>query len=68
MSNKPMTKNVNAAASAPLDFAVPALLVRHLVAPRSERRPPAKIRLEQALGPDLARRLLTSLAAEPPHK
>lgn len=26
------------------------------------RRPPAKVRLEEALGPDLARRLLTSLS------
>lgn len=67
MSNEPMTEDMNAAA-APLDNTVPELLIRHLVAPSSERRPPAKIRLEQALGPDLARRLLTSLAAEPPHK
>ena len=30
------------------------------------RRPPAKVRLEEALGPELARRLLTSLAAKRP--
>ena len=28
------------------------------------RRPPAKVRLEEALGPELARKLLTSLAAK----
>jgi hypothetical protein len=28
------------------------------------RRPPAKVRLEEALGPDLARRLLRSLSTE----
>ena len=28
------------------------------------RRPPAKVRLEEALGPELARKLVTSLAAK----
>ena len=30
------------------------------------RRPPAKVRLEEALGPELARKLLSSLAAKRP--
>lgn len=29
-----------------------------------DRRPPAKVRLEEALGPELTRKLLTSLAAK----
>ena len=29
-----------------------------------DRRPPAKVRLEEALGPELARKLLRSLAAK----
>jgi len=31
-----------------------------------DRRPPAKVRLEEALGPEFARRLLSSLAAKRP--
>jgi len=31
-----------------------------------DRRPPAKVRLEEALGPELARRLVRSLAAKRP--
>ena len=31
-----------------------------------DRRPPAKVRLEEALGPELARRLVSSLAAKRP--
>jgi hypothetical protein len=39
------------------------LLLRHCfaLAGGDDRRPPAKVRLEQAVGPELARRLLTSL-------
>jgi hypothetical protein len=29
-----------------------------------DRRPPAKVRLEEALGPDLTRKLLASLSGE----
>jgi hypothetical protein len=60
---------MDAAAPAPVSTSVPALLVRHLAnPPRVIGRVPAKIRLEQALGPELARRLLTSLASAPRHK
>ena len=31
-----------------------------------EHRPPAKVRLEEALGPELAQKLLSSLAAKRP--
>ena len=40
------------------------ILLRHCLAlfgPRGERRAPARVRLEEALGPELARRLLSSL-------
>jgi hypothetical protein len=33
----------------------------------SHRRPPAKVRLEEALGPELARKLLRSLSAAERH-
>ena len=41
------------------------LLLRHCLAfdETELRRPPARVRLEEALGPDLARRLVTSLTA-----
>jgi len=39
------------------------LLLRHCLSlgASGEERPPAKLRLEQAIGPDLTRRLLKSL-------
>jgi hypothetical protein len=43
--------------------AVPDLLVRHCLSldNLARTRRPAKVRLEEALGPELARRLLSSL-------
>jgi hypothetical protein len=43
------------------------LLLRHCLAfgETGRRRPPAQVRLEEALGPELARRLVLSLTPAP---
>jgi hypothetical protein len=50
--------------SSAMNRVVPDLLVRHCLAfeELARERPPAKLRLEEALGPELVRKLLTSLA------
>jgi hypothetical protein len=60
-----MRKSVKAAAlsATAVNRAVPDLLVRHCLSLEdlARTRRPAKVRLEEALGPELARRLLRSL-------
>ena len=60
-----MTHDVDAAVrSRHMKIAPTHLLLRHCLAfgAGAERRPPAQERLEEALGPELARRLVLSLA------
>jgi hypothetical protein len=60
-----MRKSVKAAAlsATAVNRVVPDLLVRHCLSLEdlARTRRPAKVRLEEALGPELARRLLSSL-------
>jgi hypothetical protein len=60
-----MTRNVDAAVrSREMKIPPTHLLLRHCLAlgEGAQRRPPAQERLEEALGPELARRLVLSLA------
>jgi hypothetical protein len=60
-----MTRNVDAAVrSREMKIPPTHLLLRHCLAlgEGTQRRPPAQARLEEALGPELARRLVLSLA------
>jgi predicted unusual protein kinase regulating ubiquinone biosynthesis (AarF/ABC1/UbiB family) len=60
-----MTRNVDAAVrSREMKIPPTHLLLRHCLAlgEGAQRRPPAQARLEEALGPELARRLVLSLA------
>jgi hypothetical protein len=60
-----MREIVDAATTPRSRSSVPALLVRHLAAvPPAAPPAPAKVRLEEVLGPELAERLLSSLAPE----
>jgi hypothetical protein len=68
MTQNPMKKNVETAMTTPspaLD--APDLLLRHCLALGAvpEPREPASIRLEEALGPELATRLLSALTPHP---
>jgi hypothetical protein len=60
-----MRRNVDAVtASKPMNRNRSDLLLRHCLAlGAAERRTPAKVRLEEALGPELTQRLLASLTA-----
>lgn len=69
MRKRPITDNMSAAVTHPsFDSRTSDLhLLRDcltLGSPSRRRRTPAKVRLEEALGPDLAQRLLTSLSAK----
>jgi hypothetical protein len=62
-----MTRNVDAAVrSRQMKIAPTHLLLRHCLSlgESSRRRAPAQERLEEVLGPELARRLVVSLASE----
>lgn len=64
MGSEPMTTSMQATASRPLVKPRCAdRLLRHCFAfdEAGKRRVPARTRLEEALGPELARRLVTSL-------
>lgn len=58
-----MKDNMEAAVSQSQAPHAPDLLLRHCLAlaATAEPRPPARIRLEEALGPELAERLLSAL-------
>jgi hypothetical protein len=59
-----MTRNVNAALTLRAQQAGTSLLLRHCLSlGTAEHRVPARTRLDEALGPDLARRLVGSLTA-----
>jgi hypothetical protein len=62
-----MNDNVEAAVTQSQPPHAPDLLLRHCLAlaATAEPRPPARIRLEEALGPDLAERLLSALSPQP---
>ena len=68
MGRQPIKRNVeNAVTQPPLDTRASDLhLLRDCLTlgAAHRRRTPAKVRLEEALGPDLARRLLTSLSVK----
>jgi hypothetical protein len=65
VTDEPMKESVDAVttSSPAMNRVVPDLLVRHCQALEDLARPrrPAKARLEEALGPELARKLLSSL-------
>ena len=59
-----MTRNMNAAPSLRARQAGTSLLLRHCLSlGTAEHRVPARRRLDEALGPELARRLVSSLTA-----
>ena len=69
VSRRPMPWNVDAVDHEKMDTRSSNLhLLRDCLALGKpvDRRPPAKVRLEEALGPELARRLVSSLAAKRP--
>ena len=61
-----MNNNVEAAINHSQPQHAPDLLLRHCfaLAATAEPRPPARIRLEEALGPELAQRLLSALSPQ----
>lgn len=64
-----MKKNMDATLNLNRDRAATSLLLRHcLSVGTAENRIPARDRLDAALGPDLARRLVTSLTARSPRR
>jgi hypothetical protein len=66
MTRKPITRGMDALlVRAPRPEGAVDLLLRHCLAlgDRGPTRPSVKVRLEEALGPELARRLVTSLTA-----
>jgi hypothetical protein len=68
MTHDPMKDHVETALSPkPAHKSAPDLLLRHCLAlgELPEPREPARIRLEEALGPDLADRLLSALTPQP---
>lgn len=65
-TRRPMSKNMDTAVEQPpADIRARDLhLLRDCLAfGRPRRRPPAKVRLEEALGPELTRKLLRNLSA-----
>jgi hypothetical protein len=66
MKGDPMKDNVEAAITQNRPRHTPDLLLRHCLAlaATAEPRPPARIRLEEALGPELAQRLLSALSPQ----
>jgi hypothetical protein len=66
---KPMKKNVDATMHLSSHQAATSLLLRHCLSiGTAEERIPARTRLDEAIGPDLARRLVTSLTARSPRR
>jgi hypothetical protein len=67
MKHKPMNQNVEIAVTQKPAERAPDLLLRHCLAlgETSEPREPARIRLEEMLGPELAARLLSALTPQP---
>ena len=68
MTHDPMKEHVETAVTTPLPaLDAPDLLLRHCLAlgEAPEPREPARIRLEEALGPELATRLLSALTPHP---
>jgi hypothetical protein len=66
MKHKPMNDNVEIAVTQKPADRAPDLLLRHCLAlGETEPREPARIRLEEMLGPELASRLLTALTPQP---
>jgi hypothetical protein len=65
MRGEPISEVMNAAAYQTIRPHGPDLLLRHCLALSAVNgaKPSAKLRLEHALGPELTRRLLTSLTA-----
>jgi hypothetical protein len=66
MKGDPMKDNVEAAITHSQSQHAPDLLLRHCLALAAtpEPRAPARIRLEEALGPELAQRLLSALSPQ----
>jgi hypothetical protein len=66
VAEEPMKDDVDAVTTPPaaMNRVVPDLLVRHCLALEElgRMRRPARARLEEALGPELARKLLSTLA------
>ena len=67
MKHKPMNENVEIAVTQKPVERAPDLLLRHCLAlgGTSEPKEPARIRLEEMLGPELASRLLSALTPQP---
>jgi hypothetical protein len=67
MKHKPMNESVEIAVTQKPAERAPDLLLRHCLAlgETSEPREPARIRLEEMLGPELASRLLSALTPQP---
>ena len=67
MKHNPMNDNVETALTQNPAQEAPDLLIRHCLAlgETSEPREPARIRREEALGPELASRLLLALTPQP---
>ena len=63
MKGDPMKDNVEVAVTQSNPPHAPDLLLRHCLAlaATAEPRPPARTRLEEAVGPELAQRLLSAL-------
>ena len=64
MKGKPMKKYVEAAVTPTQVSHAPDLLLRHCLSlgATAEPKQPPRVRLEEALGPELAQRLLAALA------
>jgi hypothetical protein len=60
-----MNTNVKTIAAPTVRVGIPELLVRHLTSVAPPPRPPARLRLEEALGQELAQRLVASLVQSP---
>jgi hypothetical protein len=67
MKHQPMKDNVEIAVTQKPAERAPDLLLRHCLAlgETSEQREPARMRLEEVLGPELADRLLSALTPQP---
>ncbi len=66
MTREPITTGMDAVLRTPRTELAADVLLRHCLAiggGATPSRPPVKARLEEALGPELARRLVTSLTA-----
>ena len=66
MTRNPMKNDVETAVTPSPAQHAPDLLLRHCLAlgAAAEAKPSARIRLEEALGPELARRLLAALTPQ----